>query len=129
MNDSSPAPSSITHKGGDLTVPQQTGFWDVVKDIKPAELKWDNIIKVPCSSKALLTGIATGTLIGLTRYTVKRGGLRSAGNWGVLSFAGTSMITWEFCRYQRKVVQQQLDAMANGVSNRGVVSLQDSEQS
>ncbi|KND02143.1 uncharacterized protein SPPG_02636 [Spizellomyces punctatus DAOM BR117] len=97
--------------------PRKPDLWTVAKGIKAAEFKLENVAKVPCSRKALLYGIGGGTIIATTRFFVTRR-LLSAGNWGFASFGAISMLSWEFCRYQRRVVQEQLEAMAAETAKR-----------
>ncbi|KAI8817562.1 uncharacterized protein EV422DRAFT_570609 [Fimicolochytrium jonesii] len=79
-------------------------FVDVVKGIEAEEFKLANVTKSPCAVKGLLYGIGAGD-------DQSPGRALSAGNWGFMTFGVVSTISWEFCRYQRRVVQQQLDAM------------------
>ncbi|KAI9011134.1 hypothetical protein BC832DRAFT_529413, partial [Gaertneriomyces semiglobifer] len=75
------------------------------------DLKLENVAKTPCARQALLYGIGAGVALAATRFLATRR-LLSSGNWGFASFGAVSMLSWEFCRYQRRVVQEQLDAMA-----------------
>ncbi|KAI8927655.1 hypothetical protein BC831DRAFT_451730 [Entophlyctis helioformis] len=81
---------------------------DAASRISWSDLSWEGIKKLPCAPQALLTGLMAGSLLGVVRFSVTRR-LRSAANWGMFAFAGSSAVSWEFCRFQRKVVAQQLD--------------------
>ncbi|KAJ3219870.1 hypothetical protein HK099_004550 [Clydaea vesicula] len=83
---------------------------DVIKDIHAADFKPSNFLSMPCSKKALLYGVAAGSSIGLIRFYVSQR-LRSAGHFAVFTFAGVSILSWEYCRYQRRLVQIELDKM------------------
>ncbi|RKO92476.1 hypothetical protein BDK51DRAFT_12167, partial [Blyttiomyces helicus] len=81
------------------------------------EFKLDNVARLPCTLQSTLQGVAGGTIVGAVRYFAT-GRYVSAGNWGFSSFAGIAMISWEFCRYQRRIVQQQMDQISKEQSLR-----------
>ncbi|KAI8894127.1 hypothetical protein BC833DRAFT_530963 [Globomyces pollinis-pini] len=79
-------------------------------------IEWKNLtlqkaFELPCARQALITGLSLGGLLTIARLAVNRN-WKSAGNWGVLSFGISSAISWEFCRFQRKVSQEQIKKMA-----------------
>ncbi|TPX58895.1 hypothetical protein PhCBS80983_g02846 [Powellomyces hirtus] len=92
-------------------------FLEIAQGITPDEFKLDNVAKAPCSRKALLYGIGGGSAVAITRLVVTRRPL-SSGNWGIATFGAISMLSWEFCRYQRRVVQEQLEAMGAETARR-----------
>ncbi|TPX33359.1 hypothetical protein SmJEL517_g03724 [Synchytrium microbalum] len=75
--------------------------------IRAEELKWSNLKKVPCVQKALLYGSLAGLSVGISRYARIRS-IRSAGNWAVIATGLVSVGSWEFCRFQRRLVLDQL---------------------
>ncbi|KAI8830171.1 hypothetical protein BJ741DRAFT_620571 [Chytriomyces cf. hyalinus JEL632] len=84
---------------------------DIVKNIELSELSLSNVAKLPCAKNALLYGISGGLSVSLARFVATRRGA-SAGNWGIMTFAAVSLASWEMCRLQRRVVQQQLSQLA-----------------
>ncbi|TPX40418.1 hypothetical protein SeMB42_g06010 [Synchytrium endobioticum] len=80
---------------------------DEMKKINPEELKWANLRKVPCVTKSLLYGSLAGAAVGISRYVRVRS-IRSTGNWAILATGLVSIGSWEFCRFQRRLVLNQL---------------------
>ena len=87
--------------------------WQIFKDIHISE--YFQIFKIPCAQRSFLQGIALGSVIGGSRYIMCRK-RQSAINWGFFSFLTCCIISWEYCRYQRRLIQVQLEAM-NSISN------------
>ncbi|KAI9209553.1 uncharacterized protein BJ171DRAFT_1636 [Polychytrium aggregatum] len=85
---------------------------DVLKNLKVEEFKPDNLSRLPCLKKSMLYGLAAGSSMGLVRFAVKRSP-RSAGDWAMATFAVVAVSSWEFCRFQRRLVQKQMDALVN----------------
>eukprot|EP01137_Pigoraptor_chileana_P026125 Opistho-2@96621 len=70
-------------------------------DGKPhPELKID-ISRIPCARDAYLNGIVSGTIAGVVRFFMTWNGIKG-GNAAVFTFAGVSIVSWHFCRYQRE---------------------------
>ncbi|ORY33534.1 hypothetical protein BCR33DRAFT_518348 [Rhizoclosmatium globosum] len=84
---------------------------DVVKNLELRELWLGNIAKLPCAKNALLYGISGGLTVSLARFLARKN-LRSAGNWGILAFSAIAVASWETCRLQRRLVQEQLSQLA-----------------
>ncbi|KAJ3093098.1 hypothetical protein HK102_009530 [Quaeritorhiza haematococci] len=104
-----PAPTLVN--GSNPETPKQPGVVDVIKNIKMEEFKVGNVMQLPCSKKALIYGSGAGLSIGVARYALTRS-LKSSGNWAFIAFAAISVSSWEYCRFQRRIVQQQLRNMS-----------------
>ncbi|EGF78377.1 hypothetical protein BATDEDRAFT_26999 [Batrachochytrium dendrobatidis JAM81] len=91
-------------------VRKQPTFMDAASKITWRDFALDNAFRLPCSAQSIVTGVAAGLAIGTVRYFTARK-LRTASNWGVLGFATISLCSWEFCRFQRRVVAQQMESM------------------
>jgi hypothetical protein len=84
-----------------------------------------NSTRLPCLQNAFLTGWIAGLGSGVLHYLrFKR--LRSASNWGVVLFGLGSSLSWEYCRYQRRLMQIQLDNMAVELNQKKASSSPDS---
>ncbi|KAJ3316740.1 Cytochrome c oxidase assembly protein cox20, mitochondrial [Blyttiomyces sp. JEL0837] len=108
-NSSSTATLSSASRPFDPTKPPNVV--DALQSVQLRDFKLDNIAKLPCARNALLYGISSGLGLGIIRFAVKRN-IRSSGNWAVIGFAGTAVASWEVCRLQRRVVQDQLQQMS-----------------
>lgn len=86
-------------------------IWEGFQWIKWDAVSLDTISEIPCAGAAILTGVFGGLLLGISRRLVSRSN-KSAINWGFGSMVVSTTISWEFCRYQRKVSQQSLAMMA-----------------
>ncbi|KAJ3177634.1 hypothetical protein HDU87_004387 [Geranomyces variabilis] len=111
-------PTSIRRPPGMLIDPtKKPSFFEVASGIAPDEFKLANVAKAPCARKALLYGIGGGTVVAATRMVVTRRPL-SSGNWGFAAFGAISTLSWEFCRHQRRVVQEELEKMSAANARR-----------
>lgn len=87
-------------------------------------LRLDDLVqshRLPCLKNALLTGWIAGIGIGFVRYVATPKLSRSLSksvNWGLGSFGLTAALSWEYCRYQRRLMQIQLDNMAFEVNQK-----------
>ncbi|PHH62882.1 hypothetical protein CDD81_6600 [Ophiocordyceps australis] len=59
-----------------------------------------NIHNTPCARNGLLIGISSGFIAGSLCF-ITRGKLVSATNWAVGVFIGGSVVSFEYCQYQR----------------------------
>ncbi|KAI9329554.1 hypothetical protein BDR26DRAFT_939281 [Obelidium mucronatum] len=107
--------NSNTTTPGSIQVPfdptQEVSITNVLKNLQLEEFSLTNIGRLPCARNALLYGISSGLAVSAARFLARRN-LRSAGNWGILAFAGMSVASWEMCRLQRRLVQEQLSHLA-----------------
>ncbi|KAJ3180117.1 Cytochrome c oxidase assembly protein cox20, mitochondrial [Irineochytrium annulatum] len=97
-----------------LPIPEDGGppsVVDVAKTIKLEDFKLDNVGKVPCNINSTLYGLSAGGLVAGSRYFFRRNAM-SAGSWGMVTFGVVAMASWELCRFQRKVVREQMSALA-----------------
>ncbi|KAI8805921.1 hypothetical protein BJ742DRAFT_680601, partial [Cladochytrium replicatum] len=88
------------------------------------DFRVDNMTKMPCLQQASIYGVSAGLSIGTIRYIVTRN-LRSTGNWAFLTFGILSMASWEYCRFQRKLIQLQFEMIsaANNEMQKGTANL------
>ncbi|KAJ1960820.1 hypothetical protein GGI12_003595 [Dipsacomyces acuminosporus] len=82
------------HKDGSR---QHKSFADVAHS-------WDDLKSVahnePCAREGFLYGIVSGVGVAVLRF-FKRGNVMSAGNWGVLTFAGVAVVAKKLCHFQQ----------------------------
>ena len=79
-----------------------------------SSLKLDDFINVgsmPCATKSLITGLAFGLPVGLFRFLISKK-WRSAGNWGMMTWAFAGSINYQYCIFQRRIVLQEFEKMA-----------------
>jgi cytochrome c oxidase assembly protein subunit 20 len=77
-----------------------------------------NVGTMPCAKKSMSAGLALGVPVALIRYFSTRK-WRSAGNWGFMTWAFTGSISYQYCIYQRRVVLQEFEKMAQSVNQVG----------
>ncbi|KAH6582572.1 hypothetical protein BASA61_008472 [Batrachochytrium salamandrivorans] len=83
---------------------------DAASRITWKDLSIDSVLRLPCSVQSITTGIALSASVSIVRYITTRK-IRTAANWGILSFTFTSLGSWEFCRFQRRIVARQMEAL------------------
>eukprot|EP01136_Pigoraptor_vietnamica_P036116 Opistho-1_new@102234 len=60
-----------------------------------------DIKRVPCARDAFLNGIVSGVIAGFVRGFMTLNPIKG-GNVAVFTFAGISIVSWHWCRYQRE---------------------------
>lgn len=83
---------------------------DIANTLTWTDFSPENVLKMPCARKSLFYGLMGGLSLGIVRFYVTKQAV-TALNWGVGSFGGISLLNWEWCRYQRRIIQLQLDAI------------------
>ncbi|KAI5842528.1 hypothetical protein DFP73DRAFT_595888 [Morchella snyderi] len=78
--------------------PAQATLTDAVKSISMEDFK--NVHMQPCVRNSLLYGIGTGFAFGGLRLVLGASVPRAA-NWAAGTFAGASLMTYEFCQFRR----------------------------
>ncbi|KAI8806928.1 hypothetical protein BJ742DRAFT_814842 [Cladochytrium replicatum] len=97
-----------------ITEDRPRGFKAVregLKNLSTNDFRVENMTKMPCLQQASIYGVSTGLSMGAIRYVVTRN-VRSTGNWGFLTFGIISMVSWEYCRFQRKLIQLQFEMIS-----------------
>ncbi|KAI9341261.1 hypothetical protein DFJ73DRAFT_843894 [Zopfochytrium polystomum] len=98
-------------------------YADAIKSLKLKDLAPENVARLPCARNALLYGIGTGLGIGTARFLATRRP-RTSGNWAILSFAVTAVASWEVCRLQRRVVQEEMIKISPQQPQQQVLQMQ-----
>ncbi|KAL3900501.1 MAG: hypothetical protein SGCHY_001295 [Lobulomycetales sp.] len=81
-----------------------------IANIRFSDFAPSSFLNLACSKKALLYGGLAGTTIGVTRFMITRR-IKTSGNYALLAFSLVAASSWEFCRFQRRIVQEQLHRM------------------
>jgi Protein of unknown function (DUF3767) len=75
-------------------------------------LSLGKIVSLPCAAQSFSIGILVSTLTGIGSFAgTKR--LGKSINYSIVAFLAGSVISWELCRFQRRIALKQLNAMSN----------------
>lgn len=84
---------------------------DFSKVLKSLSLKdFLNVGSMPCASKSIFAGLVCGIPVGFIRFLISKR-WRSAGNWGIMTWAFTGSMSYQYCIYQRRIVLQEFEKM------------------
>ena len=86
--------------------------------ISPNDFLPSNLSKIVCLQKSFLYASFSASSVFAINYSLYRSFYR-AGRWGVASFVLVAVANYENCRYQRRLVQDQLNKMGHGTVVRG----------
>ncbi|RKP14559.1 hypothetical protein BJ684DRAFT_19052 [Piptocephalis cylindrospora] len=87
--------------------PQQpsSSIWDRLQATRMEDFQ--RVTRLSCGRKAFLTGLATGTGVGMIHFLVHRK-IPRACNWAIGTFCAISVGVWEVCRYQEARKSRQM---------------------
>ncbi|KAI9291577.1 hypothetical protein K502DRAFT_368333 [Neoconidiobolus thromboides FSU 785] len=101
----------------------EVNVFDQLKEIKLSDFK--NIFQIPCTRTGLLYGVGGGMSLGLLHFMIswKRKGailkefinsktVMASCHRAVGGFAFVSILSWEKCKYDRKVAAQKVQLVA-----------------
>ncbi|GBE83077.1 predicted protein [Sparassis crispa] len=122
---SSPPPQHVVFQ------PETTGsYWSDVKEAVKRISFWDDLQKIgeiPCARSSLLSGIASGTGIGVIRGM--SAGPFVACNWAVGTFALISLGTWTICRRSLEEERRRIQQVVEQLPKRFAKAQEDSTSS
>lgn len=81
---------------------------DALATIRWSDLSLGRILTLPCAAHAFGGGLLVGGAFGLVGA---RRGLKTSVKLSVAGFIVSSIVLWEFCRLQRRVARNALDAL------------------
>ncbi|KAI8909629.1 hypothetical protein EDD86DRAFT_179494, partial [Gorgonomyces haynaldii] len=85
-------------------------IWDALSSFDFSSVSIDGLLQRECAAQALGAGFTTSLIAGLARYAVTRS-LRTTVNWTMAGFLLPSVFSWEFCRFQRREAQKQMEQL------------------